>query len=135
MAEGRNIIWDYFNSKDNPVTGWHAMQKIIDCTKKDNLVQGTHGIKELFEKYKDDPLEETAFAYWKKMSMSTNLVDKYLADIAKQYLTPPPTSVDVERLFSIAGLILSAKKNILLPHNAEMLFFCRENLPKVNFEY
>ena len=53
----------------------------------------------------------------------------------KYYMTPPPTSVDVERLFSIAGAILNQKRNRVIPENAEKLLFVRENLPRVNFEY
>ena len=47
---------------------------------------------------------------------------------------PPPTSTDVERLFSVAGNILTPKRNIK-PENLEMLLFCRENFMNVNFDY
>ena len=43
--------------------------------------------------------------------------------------------MDVERLFSVAGLIMSDKQNRLNPENAENFLFIRENLPKVNFQY
>ena len=55
--------------------------------------------------------------------------------MAVKYLTPPPTSVDVERRFSIATQIASDKRNRLSPENAEKFLFLRENLPRVNFEY
>ena len=55
--------------------------------------------------------------------------------MAVTYLTPPPTSVDVERLFSIAAQISSDKRNRLNPENAEKNLFLRENVPRVNFEY
>ena len=55
--------------------------------------------------------------------------------IAIEYLTPPPTSVDVERLFSIAGQIVSDKRNKLNPINAEKILFLRENLCRVNYQY
>ena len=42
---------------------------------------------------------------------------------------------DVERLFSTAKDIRSTERNRLLPATAEMILFCRENLPKVNFQY
>ena len=78
---------------------------------------------------------ETQFQFWKRYSCSTNIVERSLAEIAKQYLTPPPTSVDVERLFSSAANILTKKRNHLNPENLEKLVFCRQNLPKVNFQY
>ena len=49
---------------------------------------------------------------------------------------------NVERLFPVAGLILSDKQNRLNPENAELnpenaeiFLFIRENLPKINFQY
>ena len=42
---------------------------------------------------------------------------------------------NVERLFPVAGLILSDKRNRLNPENTEKNFLIRENLPKVNFQY
>ena len=38
------------------------------------------------------------------MELSTNVIEKNLARLAKQYLTPPPTSVDVERLQEVPVL-------------------------------
>ena len=54
--------------------------------------------------------------------------------MAVTYLTPPPTSVDVET-FPIAAQIASDKRNRLNPENAEKILFLRENLPRVHFEY
>ena len=62
------------------------------------------------------------------------LEDKLLSEMAVTYLTPPPTSVDVERLFSITAQIASDKRNRLNPENAEKFLFLQENLPRVNFE-
>jgi len=62
-------------------------------------------------------------------------LEKILSEIAIEYLTPPPTSVDVERLFSIAGQIVSDKRNKLNPINAEKILFLRENLCRVNYQY
>ena len=69
------------------------------------------------------------------MELSTNVIEKNLARLAKQYLTPPPTSVDVERLFSHARQILSQRRSNVMPKNAEKILFCRENLPVINFKY
>ena len=57
--------------------------------------------------------------------------------MAANYLTPPATSVDVERLFSTgtAGDILTPERNRLCPETAEKVLFLRENLPIVGFEY
>ena len=115
------------------------MEKIIksqqqQCTTGQS--QQNNEIKDVFQRYKNAPIEKNdGLSYWKTMSMSENAIEKHLSKIAKYYMTPPPTSVDVERLFSIAGAILNQKRNRVIPENAEKLLFVRENLPRVNFEY
>lgn len=52
-----------------------------------------------------------------------------LAQAARSYLCAPCTSVDSERLFSTAGLIIDEKRNRLTAKNAEMLIFTKVNLP------
>ena len=54
--------------------------------------------------------------------------------INRKFLTPPPTSTDVERLFSTAGLLADDKRAKLLPENLERLLFLRENILLLNFE-
>ena len=54
--------------------------------------------------------------------------------VLRKFLTPPPTSTDVERLFSIAGLIASDNRNRLNPHTLEKLLFLRENILVFNFQ-
>ena len=56
-----------------------------------------------------------------------------LAKLAKKYLTPPPTSTAVERLFSSAGLILDDRRSKLLPETVEKLLFLRSNIAEANF--
>ena len=51
------------------------------------------------------------------------------------YLTPPPSSADVECLFSTAGHIYSDDRNRLKPENLEKLLFLRENLKYLDFKY
>ena len=50
-------------------------------------------------------------------------------------LSPPATSVDVERLFSTAGDIRTQERNRLSPENTGQILFLKENLPRINFEY
>ena len=79
--------------------------------------------------------EKDVLEFWKSMSLSTKPVERAAAKLAKYYLTPPPTSVDVERLFSTAGDIITNERNRLLPENAAKILFLRENLPLVNYKY
>ena len=50
--------------------------------------------------------------------------------MVKQYLCVPASSTSSERSFSIAGNIVTERRNRLLPENVEMLTFL-----KINFEY
>lgn len=52
-----------------------------------------------------------------------------LAQAARSYLCSPCTSVDSERLFSTAGLVMDEKRSRLTAKNAEMLIFSKANLP------
>ena len=66
------------------------------------------------------------------MSKSILFVFDYF--LIRRFLTPPPTSTDVERLFSIAGKVACDKKTRLLPDNLEKVLFLRENILVMNFE-
>ena len=52
----------------------------------------------------------------------------------RTFLTPPPTSTDVERLFSVAGLIAADNRSRLSPETLEKLLFLRENILVFNFQ-
>ena len=73
--------------------------------------------------------------FWRHKSLSLKPIDREIAKLAQFYLTPPPTSVDVERLFSTAGDILTNERSTLNPENAEKILFCRENFKHVDFQY
>ena len=51
-----------------------------------------------------------------------------LTRMAKKYLTPPPASIDVERLFSAAGDILSIKRKYLFQKIWKNFFFVKKIL-------
>ena len=74
-------------------------------------------------------------SWWMKYEERAD-ANKYklaLCRLAKKYLTPPPTSTDCERLFSIAGQIVDEKRANLLPDNLEKILFLRENILSTNF--
>ena len=58
-----------------------------------------------------------------------------MGNLAKIFLTPPPTTCDVNRLFSTASHILNKKRNRLLHNNAERLLFVHENIAIINYQY
>jgi len=58
-----------------------------------------------------------------------NLNKHILPNLAKLALSIVATSVPSERLFSVAGNIVSAKRATLLSENVEKLVFLHENSP------
>ena len=101
-------------------------------------IDATAAIESVIKNYIEEPCiddECDPLEYWKKKSESHNNIEKNMSKVAIQYLTPPPTSVSVERLFSTAGDIVTAERNRLKPENAEKLLFLRENLPILKFQY
>lgn len=50
-----------------------------------------------------------------------------LAELAKMLFSIPATSTPVERIFSVAGLVVSAKRSVLSTSNVGMLVFVHDN--------
>jgi hypothetical protein len=53
----------------------------------------------------------------------------YLSRLARRYLAMPATSVSVERLFSVAGQVVTAKRARLDPSTVTLLVFLHEAIP------
>ena len=113
---------------------------------KANSVSGESGAAEIkkqifealvrYEKLPTLAFKKSPLDYWKERSMATEKPwTKIKCSLAKQYLTTPPISCDVERLFSTASHILSKERNRLLSHNAEKLLFVHENISRVHYNY
>lgn len=54
-----------------------------------------------------------------------------LADLARQWLTPPVSSTASERTFSGSGLIVTPRRTRLSPDMVEMMLYVRQNYEKV----
>ena len=72
--------------------------------------------------------------FWKNMAQGDKY-EKAFSEVAKKWLTPPPSSVDVERLFSTARNVTPDKRKSMLPLTVKQCVFLRENLVKVNYDY
>ena len=69
--------------------------------------------------------KSSPFQYWKKNRARFPT----LAATAAKFLCAPCTSVESERLFSTASIILDDKRNRLTAEHVEMLIFLKKNLP------
>lgn len=70
-------------------------------------------------------------AWWKQNASRLHL----LAPLARKFLSPPPSSVPSERVFSEVSQIYEKKRNRLTGENAEHLCFLHYNLQFLNWEY
>ena len=68
-------------------------------------------------------VKKGSLAWWSsKANMYPNI-----AALAKKYLCTPATSVEPERVWSLAGNILTKKRSCLKPENLDMLIFLHHN--------
>ena len=77
------------------------------------------------------PVKQDPLSWWKANAHRY----PFLAQLAQVYLCSPPSSVQSERIFSIAGEVYDERRSRLLPENAEKLVFLKFNLPLMNFNY
>jgi hypothetical protein len=65
----------------------------------------------------ESDIDKSSLAFWKANEQTHPI----LSQIARRYLGIPATSVTVERLFSSAGNLITARRNALEPETANIL--------------
>ncbi len=70
-------------------------------------------------------VDSNPLVWWKKYAETF----PYLDQVARRYLVMPSTSAPVERLFSVAGQVVTATRNRLHPETVTLLVFLHEALP------
>ena len=72
--------------------------------------------------------------FWQKFEgfAGDDLAKRALIQVAKRHLTPPPSSTNVERLFSYAGLTAEDHRASLSGESLDSILFLRENLLMAN---
>ena len=113
---------------------WECMSEILEdlgeCS--DDSV-GTSGME--LNSYLREPLicfqKGNPYVWWNENQQRYPL----LARIARRYLSAPPTSMPLERLFSGAGNIYDDHRSRLTAEKAEMLLSIKYNLKIVGYKY
>lgn len=113
----------------------NLMKKAVEASQV--VVDGEVDEETVLTNYLNSPLEEKrCLKFWKDFEQSAGVckIKLALCRLAKMHLTPPATSTDVERLFSVAALILDEKRNRLLPENVQQLLFLNANMENYNYQ-
>ena len=138
------ILWEppLGHIQVNVIENFNSLQAALDARIKKKQTffnssanQVRNEIRDWLDQYSNSNTENDVIQFWRHKSLSLKPIDRDIAKLAQFYLTPPPTSVDVERLFSTAGDILTNERSTLNPENAEKILFCRENFKHVDFQY
>ena len=77
------------------------------------------------------------FRYWKQFeetSKANNKIVKALLKVVRRHLTPPPSSTNVERLFSYGGLVATDHRSSISGEKLDQILFLRENALMANFD-
>ena len=75
--------------------------------------------------------------FWKQYEETASPADnlkKALLKVVRQHLTPPPSSTNVERLFSYGGLVATDHRSSLSAEKLDQILFLRENSLMANFD-
>ena len=100
------------DSGSKSVDGEPPMKKKVTCS-----MLSFESSSESEEEDADGSNAMNELAFWKMNGKSM----PNLAVVANKYLSIPATSVPVEHLFSKAGELISKKRNLLNPGNADTL--------------
>ena len=77
------------------------------------------------------------YRFWQKFEEETPANDnvrKSLLCVVRRHLTPPPSSTNVERLFSYGGLVATDHRSSLSGEKLDQILFLRENALMANFD-
>lgn len=109
------------------------------CRDRERHVEDANAtVRSTVEAYLRLPLEEfRCLRFWKQYEEAVAPGDhlkKALLRVVKQHLTPPPSSTNVERLFSYGGLVATDHRASLSAEKLDHILFLRENCLMANFD-
>ena len=113
-----------------------AFEALRKKARRDDATIETRETEEsIVEEFLHSKLEKLNLANWAKYEEKAqgSLISMALCRLAKKFLTPPPTSTNSERLFSVAGQVMDEKRARTLPDSLDKILFIRENIVTCNF--
>ena len=93
--------------------------------------------KIFFLKIKTKKFKFQYFRFWEhfeETSKANDKIAKALLKVVRRHLTPPPSSTNVERLFSYGGLVATDHRSTLSGEKLDQILFLRENALMANFD-
>jgi len=102
------------------------MKKIVEKPKEMTLLQQCQQELEMFKSEPEEHENINVLLWWKQ----NNHKFPILAKLAKMWLAIPATSASSERIFSIAGRVITKEKNRLNPKKASTIIFLNHLLNK-----
>ena len=70
---------------------------------------------------------------YERSSSANDKIKRNLIKVVRRHLTPPPSSTNVERLFSYGGLVATDHRSSLSCDKIDQILFLRENVLMANF--
>ena len=144
VIEDEPIYLDNLNPEKPPLSALASAFERFHKKSDENLANKVIGTdaetpEYLVKSLVSAPCEKSGnLKWWEKFEAKANATNDNrrlaLCNIAKQYLTPPPSSVNVERLFSSAGQVMDEKRANLKPEIVDKILFLRENSIVNNFK-
>ena len=112
-----------------------AFEAIRKKARMDDTAEPVETEENVIKEFLRSKLKEQNLASWSKYEEESQGSDIRLAlcKLARKFLTPPPTSTNSERLFSVAGQVMDEKRAKTLPDSLEKILFLRENIVVCNF--
>ena len=109
----------------------NIMKNKVNQERNETEDQNSETPESVLKDFLSGKLEDSNLPFWQNYQerKKDSKISQVMCRLARKYLTPPPSSTDVERLFSQASLI-SNKRPAILPENLEKILFLRENSKK-----
>ena len=112
-----------------------AFEALRKKARHDEATVSVETEESVVKEFLNSKLEKQNLANWARFETESqnSPIKLALCRLAKKFLTPPPTSTNTERLFSVAGQVMDENRARTLPDSLDKILFLRENIVVCNF--